>query len=52
MNAEYKDLIGATLDVTDILDMLEIETHELLEILDDNGYLDEEAQQKLLRACE
>lgn len=52
MNAEYKDRIGATLDLTEILDLLQLDAVELLDILDEAGYLDEEAEQKLLRACD
>lgn len=52
MNADEKDRVGATLDVTEILDLLQLEATELLDILDEAGYLDEESQQKLIRACD
>lgn len=44
-------LISHTLDVTDILDLLDLDVHDLVDILDESGYIDETAREKLLRAC-
>ena len=51
MNDDEKDLIACTLDVLEVLDILDLECQDLLEILIDAGQIDEEQKQELLRAC-
>jgi len=51
MNDDEKDLIACTLDVLEVLDILDLECQDLLEILIDAGQINEEQKQELLRAC-
>jgi len=47
---ELKDLIAATLDIDEVLDLLDLSLRELLDYLDDI-ISDEETSEKLVRAC-